>query len=168
MELGPEDVSLLERCPHFRGWYVQASMELGPEDVSPIREVSSFQRVVCTGLNGTWRCVPSCPISEDGSYIVVSKCQSRHHQPPPISPPQKRRDTQMLVLGSQLLTELRDKILCFRDFIVDQDYSEDPTKFNHHSLIRGDPPNRSKSAFFFIHNTFYNDRRHPNSQDLSA
>ena len=28
MELGPEDVSLLERCPHFRGWYVQASMEL--------------------------------------------------------------------------------------------------------------------------------------------
>ena len=24
----PEDVSLLERCPHFRGCYVQASMEL--------------------------------------------------------------------------------------------------------------------------------------------
>ena len=35
MELGPEDVSLLERCPHFRGWYVQASMELGPEDGLP-------------------------------------------------------------------------------------------------------------------------------------
>ena len=34
METGPEDVSLLERCPHFRGCYVQASMELGPEDVS--------------------------------------------------------------------------------------------------------------------------------------
>ena len=33
-ELGPEDVSLLERCPHFRGCYVQASMELGSEDVS--------------------------------------------------------------------------------------------------------------------------------------
>ena len=31
---GPEDMSLLERCPHFRGWYVQASMKLGPEDVS--------------------------------------------------------------------------------------------------------------------------------------
>ena len=30
MELGPEDVSLLERCPHFRGWYAQAS----PKDVS--------------------------------------------------------------------------------------------------------------------------------------
>ena len=31
---GPEDVSLLERCPHFRGCYVQASLESGPEDVS--------------------------------------------------------------------------------------------------------------------------------------
>ena len=30
IELGPEDVSLLERCPHFRGCYVQASLELGP------------------------------------------------------------------------------------------------------------------------------------------
>ena len=48
MELGPEDVSLLERCSHFRGCYVQASMELGPDD----REVSSFQRVLCTGFNG--------------------------------------------------------------------------------------------------------------------
>ena len=34
MELGPVDVSLLERCPHFRGCYVQASMELGPDNVS--------------------------------------------------------------------------------------------------------------------------------------
>ena len=31
MELGPEDVSLLERCPHFRRCYVQVSTELGPE-----------------------------------------------------------------------------------------------------------------------------------------
>ena len=29
-------MSLLERCPYFRGCYVQASMELEPEDV-PIR-----------------------------------------------------------------------------------------------------------------------------------
>ena len=43
MELGPEDVSLLERCPHFRGCYVQASVKLGREDVS-LLEVSSFQR----------------------------------------------------------------------------------------------------------------------------
>ena len=43
MELGPEDVSLLERCPHFRGWYVQASMELGPEDVSLLQRCPHFR-----------------------------------------------------------------------------------------------------------------------------
>ena len=48
MELGPEDVSLLERCPHFRGWYVQASMELGPEDVSPLERCPHFSALsVC-------------------------------------------------------------------------------------------------------------------------
>ena len=41
MELRPADVSLLERCPHFRGWYVQASMELGPEDMSLLECVDS-------------------------------------------------------------------------------------------------------------------------------
>ena len=43
MELGPEDVSLLERCPHFRGCYVQASMELGPEDVSLLEKCPHFR-----------------------------------------------------------------------------------------------------------------------------
>ena len=41
MELGPEDV---EKCPHFRGWYVvQASMELGPEDVSLLERCPHFR-----------------------------------------------------------------------------------------------------------------------------
>ena len=44
MELGPEDVSLLERCPHFRGWYVQASIELEPEDESLLERCP---RVAC-------------------------------------------------------------------------------------------------------------------------
>ena len=59
LELGPEDVSLLERCPHFRGCYVQASVELGSVSsfqrhgvrtrrCVPIREVSSFQGVLCS------------------------------------------------------------------------------------------------------------------------
>ena len=43
MELGPEFVSLLERCPHFRGCYVQASMELGPEDVSLLERCPHFR-----------------------------------------------------------------------------------------------------------------------------
>ena len=32
--VGTRRCVLLERCPHFRGCYVQASMELGPKDVS--------------------------------------------------------------------------------------------------------------------------------------
>ena len=40
---GAEDVSLLERCPHFRGCYVQASMELGPEDVSLLERCPHFR-----------------------------------------------------------------------------------------------------------------------------
>ena len=43
MELGPEDVSLLERCPHFRGCCVQASMELGPEGVSLLERCPHFR-----------------------------------------------------------------------------------------------------------------------------
>ena len=43
MELGPEDASLLERCPHFRGCYVQSSMELGPEDVSLLETCPHFR-----------------------------------------------------------------------------------------------------------------------------
>ena len=43
MELGPEDVFLLERRPHFRGLYVQASMELGPEDVFLLERCPHFR-----------------------------------------------------------------------------------------------------------------------------
>ena len=35
--------SLLERCLHFRGWYVQASIELGPEDVSLLERRPHFR-----------------------------------------------------------------------------------------------------------------------------
>ena len=40
--LEPEDVSLLERCPHFRGCYAQALMELGPENVSLLERWPHF------------------------------------------------------------------------------------------------------------------------------
>ena len=39
-------VSLLERCPHFRGCYVQASMESGPEDVSLLADVQTSIYIV--------------------------------------------------------------------------------------------------------------------------
>ena len=38
-----EDVSLLERCPHFRGCYVQSSMESGPEDASLLERCLHFR-----------------------------------------------------------------------------------------------------------------------------
>ena len=36
-------MSLLERSPHFRGCYVQASIELGPEDVSLLERCPHFR-----------------------------------------------------------------------------------------------------------------------------
>ena len=57
--LGPEDVSLLERCPHFRGCYVQASMELGPEDVSLLERCPHFRGVIYR-LQWSWD-LKMCP-----------------------------------------------------------------------------------------------------------
>ena len=46
MELGPKDVSLLERCPHFRGWYVCTDDTVFKFPVYfPKRKVPSFQRL---------------------------------------------------------------------------------------------------------------------------
>ena len=36
-------MSLLERCPRFRGCYVQSPMELGPEDVSLLERCPHFR-----------------------------------------------------------------------------------------------------------------------------
>ena len=44
MELGPEDVSLLEKCPHFRGSYVEAC----------------FKVIGRSGQNMTWEEKESC------------------------------------------------------------------------------------------------------------
>ena len=41
MELGPEGVSLLERCPHFRGSY-QWSWDLKIREVSSLQILSTF------------------------------------------------------------------------------------------------------------------------------
>ena len=59
MELGPEDMSLLERCPHIRGLYVLAAMELGPEDVSLLEKFPHF-RGVYYRLQWSWD-LKMCP-----------------------------------------------------------------------------------------------------------
>ena len=48
---------------------------------------------------------------------------------------QKRRDLEYLVLGSQSLTELKDNILCFSDYYVETDYSEDPDSFDRKKVL---------------------------------
>ena len=61
MELGTEDVSLLERCPHFRGCCVQSAMELGTEDVSLLKRCPHFKgcTYVCMyTLQWSWDRVP--------------------------------------------------------------------------------------------------------------
>ena len=50
-------MSILEKC---RGCYIQASMKVGTEDES-LLEMSSFQRVLCTGFNGIGT----------GKYVII-------------------------------------------------------------------------------------------------
>ena len=73
MELGPEDVSLLERCPHFRGWYVQASMELGPEDVSLLERCPHSNGDILPSLSAIAQCSSMTPFTTgDRKYAPVT------------------------------------------------------------------------------------------------
>lgn len=76
------------------------------------------------------------------------------------------RDQHFLVLATQRLTALRDKILCPNDYVSNKDMSEDPSVLAEEQL-KDVPTSRAKSAFFFVGNTFYNDRRDCESRDVS-
>ena len=67
MELGPEDVSLLERCPHFSGCCVQASMELEPEDVSLLERCPHFRGYYVQAWD-----LKMCPHFSDGVNSLSS------------------------------------------------------------------------------------------------
>lgn len=64
------------------------------------------------------------------------------------------------VVGSTLLTELRDKIYCQCNYGPFYDISEDP--FTSTPDLSTDP------GFFFITDTFYNDKRNPENADYST
>lgn len=69
---------------------------------------------------------------------------------------------ELLLLGSQKLTELRDALICINDLGVNQDLSDDPQLFRLSYL-----PNNSvmyPSGFFYINGVFYNDVRHPEAK----
>ncbi|CAH3195011.1 unnamed protein product, partial [Porites evermanni] len=77
--------------------------------------------------------------------------------------PRKQNKVQeFLVLGSQCLTELRDKIFCTADGMILGDHSENPD-----ALSQPTAKENFKSGFFFIEGVFYNDRRDPLSRDYS-
>lgn len=82
-------------------------------------------------------------------------------------PTRQVKSQHTLVLGCQKLTELRDKILCPNDFVHDEDLSEDPSVLEEETISE-DPVSRSKSAFFFINNIFYDDMRDPQSVKTSS
>ncbi|KAI0216503.1 snRNA-activating protein complex subunit 3 [Lamellibrachia satsuma] len=66
------------------------------------------------------------------------------------------------VLGSQLLSQLRDRIECPADDVVAGDFSQCPdlpTDIKAKDIY--------KSGTFFIEDVFYNDMRHPNCRDYS-
>ncbi|XP_068233606.1 uncharacterized protein Pbp49 [Palaemon carinicauda] len=69
---------------------------------------------------------------------------------------------ELLLLGSQKLTDLRDALICINDLGVNQDFSPDPQIYHLSHL-----PNNSvcyPSGFFYINGVFYNDVRHPEAK----
>ena len=59
------------RCPHFRGWYVQASMELGPEDVSLLERCPHVIQMVRNSILLTKVCVHN-KISRYVVYVLYN------------------------------------------------------------------------------------------------
>lgn len=77
--------------------------------------------------------------------------------------PRKQNKVQeFLVLGSECLTELRDKIFCTADGMILGDHSDNPDQMSQSTAKE-----ECKSGFFFIEGVFYNDRRDPLSRDYS-
>ncbi|XP_070178457.1 snRNA-activating protein complex subunit 3-like [Littorina saxatilis] len=68
------------------------------------------------------------------------------------------------VLGTEPLTDLKDRIICVKDDAVAGDFSDFP-----HVSNEGLTPAKHtyKSGMFFIENTFYNDMREADNRDYS-
>lgn len=72
---------------------------------------------------------------------------------------------ELLVLGSQKLSTLRDALSCINDLAVNKDFSLDP-RLEYLSCL---PNNSSEmpSGFFYINGVFYDDMRHVDSKSYS-
>nr|XP_045622629.1 snRNA-activating protein complex subunit 3-like isoform X1 [Procambarus clarkii]XP_045622630.1 snRNA-activating protein complex subunit 3-like isoform X1 [Procambarus clarkii] len=72
---------------------------------------------------------------------------------------------ELLLLGSQKLSDLRDALICINDLGVNMDLSADPQFYQMSHL-----PNNSMefpSGFFYINGVFYDDTRHPEAKIYS-
>ncbi|KAL3092344.1 hypothetical protein niasHT_026883 [Heterodera trifolii] len=69
-------------------------------------------------------------------------------------------EAKLMVRGQMPLVKLREKIFCPSDFW---------SNLEDYEVLKASDcfTNRFTSAFFFIHDTFYIDRRHPNSADIT-
>lgn len=86
---------------------------------------------------------------EPFKYTPSMKNQPRFHQ-------------EYLVLGSQLLSDLRDKFYCVCNYGPFFDISDNPREITEYNADSAPDP-----GFFFIHDTFYNDTRNPLNPDYS-
>lgn len=93
-------------------------------------------------------CVVTVRFYEPFKYTPSMKNQPRFHQ-------------EYQVLGSNLLTDLRDKFYCVCNFGPFFDISDDPRQIPEYDANKPDP------GFFFIHDTFYNDTRNSLNPDYS-
>jgi hypothetical protein len=68
-------------------------------------------------------------------------------------------DKDFIVLGENYLTELKDKLSCFRNEIRVGEFSQNPDQIKEAPLMK----DLIKSSFFFIENVVYNDLRNDNT-----
>lgn len=83
--------------------------------------------------------------------------------PQPSSEIKVRLEKEIIFRADNLLTDLRNQFKCQKDYCVPIELSDNPDQIE--KISRGE---MFKSAFFLIHDTFYNDMRDRNNIDLSA
>lgn len=82
--------------------------------------------------------------------------------PQPSSETKVRLEKEIILRADNLLTDLRNQFKCQTDYGIPIELSENPDQIE--KISRGE---MFKSAFFLIHDTFYNDMRDRNNIDLS-
>ncbi|KAI6646431.1 Nucleoprotein TPR [Oopsacas minuta] len=97
--------------------------------------------------------IPMVPLNNDELILTVTV----------FHPILKKKDQEFLLLASQPIKALLDKLYCVMDYVAPEEFSLCPEKLK---TLEGHNFN-SSSAFFLIENTFYNDMSNPGAKDCS-